>query len=269
MNLLIITVNYGNTSPTETFLTSLSKCELDDSVKIAIADNKSSKATLLNLNKKKDELDLDIEIFPYLKNHYYWPASKKIFSSYIKNQNSFPDWVLICNNDIIFTDSNFFKKLKKIDIKKYPIIGPKIIDSSGKNSNPFMIKNLTKLEKFFWDFYFISYHLSIVIRKIRKLCKLFYNNKLVENEILPKKVYAIHGSAMIFSKDFFLKGGTFDNNFEMYGEEISVAKIAKEINLPVTFFPELELKHNEHTNTKNTNNRLLFEKAKFSHKYNY
>ena len=31
MNLLIITVNYGNTSPTESFLTSLSKCELDSS----------------------------------------------------------------------------------------------------------------------------------------------------------------------------------------------------------------------------------------------
>jgi len=232
-------------------------------MKIAIADNQSSKATLLNLNKKKDELDLDIEIFPYLKNHYYWPASKKIFSSYIKKQKYYPDWVLICNNDIIFTDSNFFKKLLKIDTKKYPIIGPKIIDSSGNNSNPFMIKNLTKLESFYWDLYFISYYLSIVLRKIRKFCKLFRKNKLVDNEIQPKKVYAIHGSAMIFSKEFFLNGGTLDNNFEMYGEEISVAKMAKEINLPITFFPELELQHNEHTNTKKTNNRLLFEKAKF------
>ena len=269
MNLLIITVNYGNTFPTESLLSSLSKCELTGSIKIAIADNESSKASILSLNKKKNELNLDIEIFSYKKNHYYWPAAKKVLSSFVKKEKHYPDWVLICNNDIVFSDSNFFKKLKKIDVQKYPIIGPNIIDSYGISSNPFMKRDLTKLETFYWDFYFSSYYLSIIIRKIRKYYKFFNPNNLVKNKNLPKKVYAIHGSAMIFSNNFFLKGGFLDNNFEMYGEEISVAKIARDIEVPITYFPELELTHNEHTNTKNTDKRLLFQKAKASHKYNH
>ena len=53
----------------------------------------------------------------------------------------------------------------------------------------------------------------------------------------------------------------------MYGEELTVAEIAKKINLPVTYFPKLTVTHHEHSSTKMINQRILFYKAKQFHKY--
>ena len=60
---------------------------------------------------------------------------------------NYPDWIIVCNNDITFSNNNFFSELEKIDIKEYPIIGPNIINSKGKKLNPFMLNPLSKLEK--------------------------------------------------------------------------------------------------------------------------
>ena len=73
---------------------------------------------------------------------------------------------------------------------------------------------------------------------------------------------------MLFSSKFFSKGGWFDDSFEMYGEEISVAKIAAELNVPITYFPSLKLIHNEHSTTKKADKFSMFQKAKVSYNYN-
>ena len=53
----------------------------------------------------------------------------------------------------------------------------------------------------------------------------------------------------------------------MYGEELSVAEIAKKLTIPITYFPKLKIIHDEHRSTKTIDNRLLFNKAKDAHKY--
>ena len=53
----------------------------------------------------------------------------------------------------------------------------------------------------------------------------------------------------------------------MYGEELTLAEIAKKLNIPVTYFPQLNVIHYEHGSTKKMNKRDLFLKARISHKY--
>jgi GT2 family glycosyltransferase len=268
MNIWLITVNYGNISATQSLLKSLSKCKLEKPLKVFIADNESTNKSLSSLEKEKKYSNLEIDIFANKKNLYYWPAAKKVLSGIIDKEIPYPDWILICNNDITFPDINFFNQLKKIDVNKYPIIGPNIINTSGLSSNPFMVAPLKRLERLYWDFYFISYYSSHFIRILTKWYKLFKTKNLIKDQILPNKVYAIHGSAMLFSSKFFRNGGWLDDSFELYGEEISVAKIAKEINLPITYFPTLKLIHNEHSTTKKADKYSMFQKAKASYKYN-
>jgi GT2 family glycosyltransferase len=268
MNLWLITVNYIETESTSSLIDSLLMQKDIDGIKIGIANNASSENSSKSLKKIKQKSNLDIKIVNHKKNYYYWPAIKKMISNFYEEQKAYPDWVLICNNDITFPDKNFFSELKKIDSKKYPIIGPKIINSSGLNLNPFMVKPLSELEKIYWKIYFISYPISIIISKIKKLIITRKSKTNSENLISSKQVYAIHGSAMLLSNHFFERGGFIDDNFEMYGEEVSIADTAKKIGLPITYLPKLLIIHNEHTSTKKVDNKLLFLKARESYKYN-
>ena len=104
MNIKIITVNYGNTTPTELLLDSIYSCKDSLKISISIADNCSSIKSLQELNILKDKSKLNIDIFPNEKNLFYWPAAKKIITSLYDVNKTIPDWTLICNNDITFID---------------------------------------------------------------------------------------------------------------------------------------------------------------------
>ena len=169
---------------------------------------------------------------------------------------------MICNNDITFTDTDILNKLMKINQKKYPIIGPNIMSSSGKKLNPFLIHSPSFLKNLYWRVYYSSYALSILLSIINKFCKKFFIQLYSEKEDKLKEVYAVHGAAILFSNYFFEKGGWLDNNFELFGEEITVAKIAKILNIPITYFPELKILHHEHSSTKDIDRKTLYKKGK-------
>jgi len=267
MTLWIITVNFGNTEATKLLIDSLSTMDNLDFIKVGIADNEASEKSTSKLEEINKSTKLDITISSYKKNHYYWPAAKKTIDN-LKNKFGFyPDWVIICNNDIIFNDKSFFLKLSKINVRKHPIIGPNIITPHGQALNPFMKTPLTNLEKLYWDIYFLSFHLSVVMLKIKKMLRKCIKKSNSENLTTNQKVYAVHGSTILFSNYFFEVGGWIDDNFEMYGEELTVAEIAKTLKIPVTFIPQLKILHDEHSSTKNIDSQVLFSKAKQSHKY--
>ena len=114
MTLWIITVNFGNTSVTKSLIDSLPIIDKDfESIIIGIADNSSTKKSTFELKKIGEKANIDVKIFPYENNLYYWPAAKKVINSLKGNLGSYPDWLIICNNDILFTDKKFFQKLKK------------------------------------------------------------------------------------------------------------------------------------------------------------
>ena len=267
MDLWLITVNFVNTKLTKQLIDSLTRIDVSNSLKIGIADNASSSKSVEKLNQIKNNSKLDISIFFYKQNYYYWPAAKKVFTKMRKKYKKLPDWILICNNDVTFPDKLFFKKLKEINSKKYPIIGPDIIGSNENKLNPFMISTLSWVEKCFWWMYFKSYTLSLILLKLKSLRTLFLNKSKKHNQSFPQKVYAIHGSAILFSGEYFNRGGWLDDNFEMFGEEMSVAEIAKYLKMPVTYCPNLEIIHHEHSITKNTDKKILYKKAKESYKY--
>mgnify|MGYP001266668890 CR=1 FL=1 len=267
MNLWIITVNFGDTTATNSLIESLFSKNNNCSIKVGIADNATSATSVSQLKAIIDQSSLDIRIFPNNKNLYYWPAVKKTINNLKDQIGSYPDWVIVCNNDVIFSDKLFFQKLLNVDIKKYPIIGPSIINSNKFDSNPFMKKPLTKIQKLFWRLYFSSYSISIILLIINKLLKSYKFNSKLKNINGKNKVYAVHGSTILFSNYFFENGGYFDDNFEMYGEELTVAEIAKKLNFPITYYPELKVTHLEHNTTKRIDRRLLFRKAKKSYKY--
>ena len=96
--------------------------------------------------------------------------------------------------------------------------------------------------------------------------KLFYS---VFKRSMPTsgKIYAPHGAFMIFSKHYFTRGGWIDDNFNLYGEEITTAEIASNNNLEIHFLPELEVSHVEHSSTGTNIWQDWFYHAKETYKY--
>jgi len=263
MKICIITVNYGNTTPTEKLIKSIEKCDKWNDIKIIIADNECSVSTVKSLKKIKKNSKVKIELYFFKKNYYYWPAIEKIISS-VFNEKNYPDWILACNNDIVISDFNFFTYLFKKNIKIYTVIGPKILNSENIDLNPFLVNPLNASKILFWNVYFKSYYLSLIINFFKKI---FYLPKKATSSNELVSVYAVHGSAIIFSKYFFKAGGTIDNKFKLYCEELSNAEIASKLGCKIFYDPKLKIIHSENSSTKKINRKKLFLMAKESHQY--
>lgn len=263
MNIWLFTVNFINSEPTKNLISSLENQLNNKSLKIFIADNNYSEKSKNSLLKIKKSSSLDIELHFFRKNLYYWPALNKLIKIKKNSNLKKPDWIIVCNNDVTFIKKDFLIKLKNY-VKDDCIIGPKIINEKNENLNPFLKIPLTKSNINFWNIYFSSYFLSRIINLILKL-KTFFIKK--SNTIKKMEVYAAHGSMIIFSYNFFEDGGYLDNNFKMYGEEITNAEISKNIGYKIIYDPEFEIFHKSHASTNLIDSRELYKLAKKSHYY--
>ena len=59
----------------------------------------------------------------------------------------------------------------------------------------------------------------------------------------------------------------YTTQFKMYCEEMSTAEIVKKIGGKITYIPQLEVIHNEHSSINKIKRKTIFELAKESHKY--
>lgn len=268
MKTSIITVNYGSTIPTKNLINSLEKFHDKYDITVDIIDNLSTKLSKKALNEISLKSTLKINLSYNEANLYYWPAVESLISKKYNHKKKYPDWLIICNNDVEFISEKFFNELSKLEKDKYSVVGPKIINQRGKDLNPFMVKPYSKFEKFYWKLFFKSYYFSKLLIFFSFLKNKFFNSKKkLKNQIKHKKVYAVHGSAIIFSNNFFKKKGILDNNFKLYAEEITTAEIAKKIGCSIFYVPELRLYHAEHSSINRINKKNLFNIAKESHMY--
>jgi hypothetical protein len=61
-----------------------------------------------------------------------------------------------------------------------------------------------------------------------------------------RKIYAPHGSCLVFKDAYFNLGGTLDLPNFLFGEEIHVAENAARLGLDVVYDPELVINDFEH-----------------------
>jgi len=264
MNISLITVNYKNTRITKRFINSLEECYNSEKIKIYIIDNHSTQKSKSELIEIKNKSFLNIHLEFNSENFFYWPAVGNLLSKIYCNQ-VFPEWTIICNNDIIFNQRSLFDKLQKLDGDLFNLIGPSIESSQNKDLNPFLKKDLNLLHRIYWKVYFKSYFFANFLNALRKFSLLRKRNK--EEIYKSKHVYAVHGSFIFFSRYFFIKGGYLDKNFKLYCEELTTAEISRKIGCKIFHIPELRVFHNNHSSTKKMKKKLIFELAKESHNY--
>ena len=266
MSILIITVNYKDSIPTENLIKSIQHCKANANLKIIIVDNESSQNSISSLKMIIKKTNLDIEIISSSNNTYYWGGINLGLNKYYKKGKEYK-WIIACNNDVEFNDVYFFKKLNEIKEKSYSIIAPKIISSlTNKDLNPFLLKPLSLIYNIYYSLYYLNFFTSKFFYKIGHLIKLIKKSSKINYSSIHQ-VYAAHGSFMIFNTNFFQNGGFLDTGFTMYGEEISTAEIAKKVNSLIYYIPFLSVIHNEHQSTRKSSFKDNFLHSKKTYYY--
>lgn len=261
---LIICVNYNSDEATETFINTALNLEGSENLKIIVVDNSEDREERKFCSKI---LDHRVEIILPPKNLGYFGGANYGLEIFLRD-NSLPEWIVVSNVDINLNKSHIFKELSDniLFTKNIGIIAPSIIVKPNNfDQNPYIKFRLSSrkvfLYKTLFNFYF-SYRLyeelyilkGIYKKQITKINKRLMFNKIKEkmNDSLHKKmekIYAPHGSFIIFNKEYFLNGGTIQYESFLFWEEIFVAEKAKQIGLDIVYYPNIVVSHEEHIST--------------------
>jgi len=65
----------------------------------------------------------------------------------------------------------------------------------------------------------------------------------------PTEIYAPHGSFIIFSREYFERGGSLKPGAFLYAEELFVAETCRRLGLKAVYWPVIQVAHDEHVST--------------------
>ena len=182
-SILIITVNYRNTEPTNSLVKSIEKCFHNDKIKLCIVDNDTTVESFTSLNDIKGTASFNIEIIRSDKNRFYWGGAKLGLDKYLNDVQKF-DWIIVCNNDIEFNDDKFFQKLSNLNHDEYQIIAPQIKSTkSQKNLNPFLLNPISRIQ----DIYYTLYYANALTAKFIHAVGNLLNQKLAHRSLVEGK----------------------------------------------------------------------------------
>ncbi|MBX0311554.1 MAG: glycosyltransferase [Sulfurihydrogenibium sp.] len=252
MSAVIICVNYNRDEETAKFVSNvLAQNDADRIRHIIVINNSESKIeSLLPTNQK-------ILIYNPGRNLGYFGGAWWGYQQYLK-EFPLPEWIIVSNTDLYFSDANFFVKLFHYYEKNPPaVIAPAIYsEESFINQNPFMKQRPTSFRMHFYKWvyrYYISWiiyeTLSILKEKLQSQFRNFCRKGKIQSDENPIKIYAPHGAFIIFHKSYFESGGTLESKTFLFGEEILVAETARKLNLDIIYDPRLQIIHKKHSTT--------------------
>ncbi len=267
---LIITVNFRHTECTLQFLHSSTRLETFAACHLVIVDNNSDDGSLCHLREATSRFR-QVELLPSSENRGYFGAASWALRQFLAD-HSMPDWVIVCNNDVVFEDRGFLSKLLKKDPTAAGVIAPAIISGlTGRDANPSIRQRPSSFQMFRYRLWLSNYYamwckqwLSPFVRKVRNS---FFQFSAVAESRARRAIYAPHGSFLIFTRKFFEAGGFIDDGFFMYAEEFSVAEICLRLGLPVIHDPDLRVQHEEGQTTGRMLSRSVYVHQKNGFQY--
>src|SRR5579871_6987723 len=103
---LLITINTGHEDYTKALVVSLSRLSGFSDLSVLIVDNASGAASVAILQQEIAELT-NVRLLAASANLGYFGAARLGAEDYLFRGNSLPDWLIICNNDVVIDDKEF------------------------------------------------------------------------------------------------------------------------------------------------------------------
>lgn len=240
--------------------------DLYSEVNVVIVDNASGDGTVEKLIKKYKSKE---NIYIIKNNRNLGFAEGNNVGYTYAREVLLSEFILVCNNDLIFSQEDYLVKIKKIynETGAY-IIGPDIESlSDGQHQNPM---SPTTTNPYRINREILRYKLLLFLSKLNIYDFLkkndFHNvqlqqNRIVHNELKENEV--LHGSMLIFTPRYVKKEenafrlGTF-----LYMEEDILYAYARSKNYKTLYAPNLHVYHKEDSST-NKQYRTSKEKREF------
>lgn len=151
------------------------------------------------------------------------------------------DYLIISNADIEI------KSFDRAQLDKLPkgVYGPKIQTKDGKLQNPMYCKRNLLSRK-------LVYKGLLEDSKFKLAMGIIFNkfqtNMQKRNLRYPNRVYQLHGSFLIFSKEVIdILQTVFDENMFLFAEETYLSKILENKNIPSFYIPEILVTNKENS----------------------
>lgn len=267
MNISFVILHYRTDEDTISCVRSIEK--LQGEKNIVIVDNGSKNGSFEKVrNYCKD--NKSIYYIQNEKNLGFASGNNKGYT--FAKQQLHSDIIVITNNDTIFSDTDFIKKLQ-LDMERYEfdIAGPDILSlANGEHQNPVAPKRYTRKEI---DYQIMRYTALYIVSRIgiydllRKKANHKSNNFSLKTEYKEiQKNTMLHGATIIFNKryidseEYAFRPGTF-----LYLEENLLYDYCCQKGYSTIYLPNLQVLHKEDSSTNSlfTDSR---EKRKFDKK---
>lgn len=248
--ILIIGVIYNTYPETIRYIDSLAPLATGD-FSLILVDNS-------DVEKPHDFLE-KIRSHPFLhyietgKNLGYFGGARVGLAYHLQKYPTYPQWILITNVDIVFSPS-FFDRLNELnDQQNLGMVAPSIISQKwNRDFNPkILVRNSKRKVQFNQFLYsnFLFQNMYFTGAYVYKwICGLMRgkDSLLTDPGQNRRKIYAPHGSCLIFKDSYFRLGGTLDLPNFLFGEEIFVAETTALLGLDVIYDPRLVIHDHEH-----------------------
>ena len=250
----IVIVHYQNTADVVRYLRRLSVIATDEEGYLPVVVNNEER--LPNPLRTRD----NIVLLNSESNVGYLNACWEGINAVRERAGRHPTWWVVSNPDLKLSPSFFPRLLQMSPPDTLGVMAPDVRERGGRPCNPFLkcrpspswIRRRIRI--------FSNGVLAWLYRRASEGRRFLESPPSVSPD--PRKIYAPHGSLMVFHRRFFECGGELAHDGFMYGEEIHIAEQARRCNLTVRWSPELSAKHlgrgaTKHISSERTRQWLL------------
>lgn len=273
LRVLVISVSYESDSAALRFLRTLHQVSGVIGVEITavLVDNSERSESTSFFEHAQIEYPGTICLKPS-SNLGYFGGARYGLTTYYELGGLEPDWVMVSNVDIRFTDKSFFAYLRDASaLKAAGIIAPSIWSELRQcDWNPNLGVRPSRFMMHLYKWIYRNYYtlnLYLLFSKVKYLLKqvLSYTMAIVQGNsaapanlsAIPRLIYAPRGACILFSKLYFTAGGTLDHPAFLYAEEVFVAETALKLGLSVLYDSHLRVNHDDHVSTGEFRSRKI------------
>lgn len=278
-NFLLLCVNYYNDAEVLAFVRTVLEMDDNDCIWVVVADNtvrtqeerSCYEASVDLLGEKVISVSENSNLGYFGGMNAAMKKGRELFASVIFRG------VVLANTDIEFPRRNFFDLLAaEIDRitrekpeYKIGLVAPAIQSSrTGKHQNPLYWNKPTRRKFTLLSAIYSVYPLGVLHRLLAKVKGSIFRRKVQGGEdLLPRTVYAGHGSFMVLLDEFFKRGGHLAYPEFLFCEEIFVAEQCADLKLASVFVPTLKVVHREHATTGLIPSRKIVGYLQRSHQF--
>jgi len=276
-------LHYKNIDDTLKCIESIKFISSNDDWSIVVVDNGSSNGTGEQLeNKYKNESNIQIVV---LKENLGFSKGNNVGYSYIKS-NINPQFIVVTNNDVIFFQKDFTKKIKNIfDENEFYVLGPDIyVRHNREHQSPIGLKPITKenlsKEILMYEYYQKHLYKYVLRRKLQNIKNNLYNNnkyfRKVYNLIQDKeeinlqqqyKNIIVQGACIIVSEKYIQsEDKMFMPEPFLYCEEYFLFYKCLKKGYLIVYDPRIVIWHEDSASIKKSSSNAV-KKAEFTLKH--